>query len=320
MYALNVSDEMKLNIIRYMFKFDSLGEFGKRSKECGYNSTMEIRRQISNGYFLRNLKLWLYSGKSSKWGQFQVDEKDSNLFKVLDQATKDEIVKLRGRLRPISIEDMDYAVDHCIQEVQVYTSKYVYHKLRFIYKSEHFDPEDFVLELLGHCIVGIYNQFPRIDCSLHAVNVCKRIIKNMGTNIIKKFTGVGRATLYRNADGTFSSYKCSYDAVYDSIANMMDERQETTTFDHSLEKMLATYGATKATFLRCLTGTDKAFTEWLYENNYIRGGCSEDYHDRLIKSGDHDHYVEVLAYYLDVDSIITENWLKSFKVGLGYET
>lgn len=318
MHSLNLSDEMKLNVIRYMFKLDSLGEFGNRARECGYQSTMEIRRSISNGYFLRNLKLWLYSGKHKSWRAYQVDEKDSDLFKVLDSETKEYIKGLRVQQKPVSLKDMDYAVDYCLKEVQVYASKYVYHKLRFIYKSEHFDPEDFVLELLGYCIVGIYNQFPRIDCSLHAVNVCKRIVKNMGTNIIKKFTGVGRATLYQNVDGTFSSFKCSYDAVYDSISNMMDERQDSTMFDHSLEKMLATYGTTRATFLRCLTGTDKGFTEWLYRKHYIRGGCNEDFHDRLILRGDNQRYIGILEEYLDVDEYITTNWLKSIKKSMGY--
>lgn len=306
---------LQLYIVRYLFKLDSLNTFNANCRSIDLNSTMELRRSLSNAYMLRNIKLWLFSGKYSLREDFEVSEDDTVYFECLDDDTKSEIALLRQRCKPISLEEMDYAVDVCINEVRDYAIKYVKTKLRFIYKSEHYDPEDFALELLAHCIVAIYNQYPRIDSTLHAINVCKRVIKNMGTNTIKRFTSNGRSTLYQNQDGTFSSYKCSYDVIINTLAETSVEYDG--DLKYSIEA-LTKKDSRRASFVKCITGHDVAFTEWLKQNQFMRSGCNEEYFDRLHADGRTDEYFNTVANYLGATDKVVGSWLRTLKRDLGY--
>jgi hypothetical protein len=276
---------------------------------------MELRRSIGSGYMLRNVKLWVFNGVYSAMDDFEVAQDDLAYFECLDYDTKQEIAALRERCRPISLAEMDYAVDLCIDEVREYAIKYVKSKLRFIYKSEHYDPEDFALELLTHCIVAIYNQYPRIDSTLHAVNVCKRVIKNMGTNIIKKFTSSGRSTLYRNGDGTFSSFKCSYDVVMNTLAEIPVDHD--LSFQHSID-CITSKGNKRSKFVKCLTSYDSEFTEWLQSNQFIRSGCNEEFYDRLHSDGRAADYTSILCNYLGATDKQLSHWYKTLRIDLGY--
>jgi hypothetical protein len=329
-------DAFEVAVVRYMFKLDNVTDFGARIRELCGTSSIEIRRNLNNnGYVMRDLKLWLYDAAQGGRSrilrtaeEFGIDASDIRVCRVFKDAdTLNRLRELHVSHAPISPSDLQSAVTHCLDSVRDYAMKYVRSKLRFICKSEHIEPEDFALELMGNCVAGIYAQYPRLDSTLHAINVCKRIIKNMGTNIIKRYTTEGRAVLVRNQDGTFSSNKCSYDLMFDNVdADHQDnqhhpvlDEQERIHLRMSVEHLLSKYneGGAKHTLMRLLMGPDVQFTQWLYDQEIITSGDNEDLHDSCLRTNTQNDYLIYCAMYLGTDDQTIQRYLRHFAYHLG---
>lgn len=88
----------------------------------------------------------------------------------------------------------------------------VYTKLRFIYKHNHMEPEDFIHGLYSKAIQVFYRSAPFISWK-HLENTIKRAVTNYTINIINYYTSKRRTKL-TNEEGTFVTTEVSFNDLY----------------------------------------------------------------------------------------------------------
>ncbi len=201
-------------VLRYAFRVITSKQLTIELKDVSKDfDPRTIRKNIMhNGKLLKNSKLFCYA--SAKFPNV--------LREMFDVTPDDEVIirhqletdpKLRKKLknyikqgyRPLTIQKMDNLIVDVIKEVEVYTSKFVNKKHRFIFDSEGEEFSSIKQELFWWSIYAIYRQYPQIDSFEHAVNIAKCALRNRGNNIIYEKTAQCRQRLIKNKDGTFSS-------------------------------------------------------------------------------------------------------------------
>jgi hypothetical protein len=93
---------------------------------------------------------------------------------------------------------------HCsklIENLQVYTRRFVYMKLRFIMFSNSLEIEDITNDLLAKATEAYYASIP-FKPELHILNIMKRAIHNEGINLINYYGAAKRQRLMINPENT----------------------------------------------------------------------------------------------------------------------
>lgn len=321
-------------VVRYIFGLCKIKEFAATIRELTGTTSLDFRRHLnSSGYLIRNVKLYLHQCNSLPihssvleplTKDFQLHEGDWRIARVFKCAEFKSEFSAFDSCYPMSIKEFDALVTHCISQLTVYTAKYVHKKLRFIYSSENCDPEDFIIELLADAIAGICDQYPVYHSTLHATNVCKRIIKNRGNNIIDHYTSKGANTLVRGKDGTFTSLKVSFDVLLDSIYNNGAEessifgaaslhREETKM---SVQHYVKSLGNKQKKVIHLLSHYNREFTTWLHRNGYVEDLDNEQYLDNCVKRSKLVNYLEAVSEYLDVPPTKVKNFIQHIRKDL----
>lgn len=224
---LTRSNQLKVcgSVLGYVFNHISSSEMTKRIRLIEPELKIKPMRLavMNSGYLMRNAKLFTYA-KAAQTGNIRANDYDLNpedakLVKYLLGTSPDLSRMLSGLYargkgyKPATIGQMVNLVGYVNKEVEDFTSKFVYRKLRFIAESNGSEEKDLRNTLLYKATYAIYRQYPRFKSRLHAVNIAKQTIHNTGINMILEATSESRSRLVASKDGTFSSTVLSLDSI-----------------------------------------------------------------------------------------------------------
>ncbi len=305
--------------IQYLFKAISASKFTSLVRETIGNKdfrVIELRRTLllSKGYFLKNLKLWLYFWYKEKphvtkmvLKSYGVKSMDADIHKVLDDASKKmlaDMVKKGYKNKTLLEFDSALAYVAMHKDYVAFVRKFVYRKMRFIYEMHGQDPDDICKELTADSLQAAMFMYPRIESMEHLMNIVKRTAHNSGINYIEKYTTKGRGRLRSGAKPNedsrvvipMSSPEAKDFLATDENGTHIDGKSyDSFTTRISVERVTSKYSGKKRHFIKLLSGEfDKEFSEYLkarkvrYEN--------DDYFGRV----DFKTYMQTALAFLEV--------------------
>jgi len=204
---------LQASILLYIFRIIDGTQLALDVREVNAEfSPKKVRLALlSNGVILKNIKLFTYYSSQFQGipaELFNVNDMDEDIIirELEDKLLRSGLRKLvRAGYKPLTLQQMSKLVDEVVTEVDLYTTKFVQRKLRFVYEMNGQTMTDIKQDLLGWGIYALYRAFPKIDSQLHAVNIAKQSIHNRGINLIMESTSQSRQRLQKKEDGTFVS-------------------------------------------------------------------------------------------------------------------
>ena len=208
--------ELMVASIGYMLKVDDASSLSSTYRKMNTRlGVMDFRRNLqANGFWIRNLKLWLWwtvcgEGKFKKSApKFGIDGENFSAAEVM-LGSKPLMGKLRKLSQTYEAHDLgtyNRMYSDALNGAKKYAASFAYRKMRFLtWGNAHVDLNDLEQELLYCGLLGAQKQYPKLESELHLLNIFKRCIHNHGINIIKYHTAKSRVNLTRNGDGSFSS-------------------------------------------------------------------------------------------------------------------
>ncbi len=336
-------DYMKLNgekrslllnySVQYMFKRISASKYTalvRKTIEDPKYRAIEMRRTFSRkGYFIKNIKLWLYFWYLNKpvadtvMKSFGILPWDYSLHKLLNQDSLkmfDRFDKLG--LKAKTIREFDEAIEHAVTSnsqdyPKLFVRKMVYRKMRFIFEAHAMEPDDICKKLIADGIQAAMFTYPNITSMEHLSSTIKRTAHNEGMNFIDKYTTKGRGRLRANADSKFDSrvvvpiHSPEVIEYLGKIENAIeeDEIRDTTL---SVRKVLSQYNEKQQYFIRLMSGEyDKKFTQWLKDESK-----SKKDNDVLFDRIKFAAYVSLALDYLGVSEKAGKKLIKKLKTQL----
>ncbi len=274
--------------IQYMFKHISAAQFTSLFREAVGNKNfrvIELRRTLVNkGYYVKNLKLWLYYWYKTKTPvnakalkSFHIREEDSTLHRTLNTDSLDmfETIAKKG-YKEKTILEFDQAVERQIHETATFIRKFVYRKMRFIFEMHGMDPDDICKKLTADGLQAVMFTYPRIETTEHLANILKRTAHNSGVNFIETYTTKGRARLRSNTKVNedsrvvvpLSSPEVQAFLSADENGTLIDgTTTDTMTVKLSVSRKTSKYRGRKRRFLSLISGEyDAEFSDYLKKN------------------------------------------------------
>ena len=200
-----------------------------RGASCACNVIAYRKKFHSNGYLLKNVKLWLWEAVKKEHSlrkavkrapRFQVEDKDLVLartfltFFLETEPYRETLKELTDKFKSHPLPFYEESLVNVWKECEEYASRFAFHRMRFLtWNNSHYDLEDIKYELLTSGMLGVQRQYPKIESFLHMVNILKRSIHNAGINLIKYHTTNSRATMPQNEDGSHTSLLISLESV-----------------------------------------------------------------------------------------------------------
>lgn len=176
------------------------------------------RTHARSGDLLKYSKMYLYAlvcGSNPSPKKYSLTQKEANaLARSLDHSPLSVYLnRLRRRGFPSysSPEEADkiYARTLLSRDLSVYTSKFVYAKLRFLAKSYGQHLSDLKDQLITGAYVAFLRQYPAFENEDHFIKLAKTAVHNSGTNLIISSTREKRNVLVEDEHGQYSSLKTS---------------------------------------------------------------------------------------------------------------
>lgn len=203
-------------VFSYLFGVINKYEFRDRVGDKGL--AKEIwQRVASNGYLLKNCKLFVYANLlASTQGQ------------VVSPARygieRSDVVPLRRlNLPSVSTRSKSYSLfdftnlENAIltdPEMDTYIGKFISRKLIFLCRSYGLKRDEIHADLLCSALYALRKQYPFYKSELHALNICKTAIKNSGQGLIEFWTRDKRNALLKE-NGGFQAVHVQYEVMND---------------------------------------------------------------------------------------------------------
>lgn len=313
--------------INFIFANINAFEFGRQvKKQFGIDAaqTIELRSRInSSGYILQSVKPFLfYCWKNRLYGkqhriqqrkEFGVNKYDSRLIRMMKQPVIGQYMHKLKKYAALTKTKLIRIMDTMPDKLLPYLYKQTHRKLRFIYQNQ-FNGVTFT-DLVGDCmykgIQSIYQKYPRIDSTLHALNVAKASSKNACMNIISTFTSASRAVIYKDdKTGGFQSrvqsiLNDSGDYNETVISQQLRSKDAITAVEDSMNVyfLLKNFEGLKRRAVTALLGLpEPKFTRWLQKNASVRDRMSnEQLLEKLIeRPRGFDRYEDYLCQFLKI--------------------
>jgi hypothetical protein len=297
-----------------------------------------------DGYIMRNLKLWLFRchrrGLTRKEGlalckKFGLKKDDAKAYYYYLRYVKKSMPKIYSLC--YSPKKFEAWMAECIEEVNTFTMKFVYKKLKFVFSGQGLKAEDIAMDLYLKGMQALCFYMPRVETREHAVNIIKKVIANHGKNIIGKNTTQKAGRIIAQHDGT--DEKSTFAQWTNRIMNIeaatttavLKERYRTNTHDvlsvpitgtknvseHDYElsldvkKMLMQASPKRKQFLRLLMGEfDYDFTLWLRDEELIdEDQNNQDFYDRMSKAK-MEKLMQYICSFLKLSDERTKKWIR----------
>lgn len=188
--------------LRYVF-----GLINKRqiNKEVSLKERKVVDQILSDGYFLKNCKLYTYKVLKDKCAHYQKYDITQDDARCLRSCIK-YLADVDTSWPAIPISEIDSYVNTLLSnKIDVYMGKFITKKLSFLVKSYGLTYHDIKTDMIFSGINAIYKSYPRFESKLHAINIAKRAIHNAGMGLISYNTKSCRNQLYQDQDGLFQS-------------------------------------------------------------------------------------------------------------------
>lgn len=270
-YVFNVIDKRALN------------------KALGKEEAAIANRLLTNGFFLKNCKLYVYD--LLKYGSAQQDYSTFGL-------SKRDAILLRQctfYLRDVdtSWPSMTLAqLDACVNQLtsksfDTYIGKFITKKLRFLTMfSFHLSRHDLKTDMICSAITAIYMTYPRFESKLHITNIAKHAIHNAGIGLISYHTKSCRNQMVKDDAGVF---ECRTRDIHDVVIPIIDQKDQETDVK-SLKHLTNCMNATGQRLIKIASGQyDSEFSAYLNKDN-------EDYAQRC----QYDTYLKKARDFLGV--------------------
>lgn len=207
----------------------------------------------ASGYILKNCKLFLYANhKNSLAGlptspaRFEIAAEDVRLLRSLR-------LKLPKKYKVYSLFDFSNLEGALLwsREMRNYIGKFINKKLRFLY-SYGLTYSEIESQLVEYALWVLRKHYPVYETDLHAKNICKTAVHNMGMLLIQHWTRGKRQVLNKETDGTFQHRFVQLD--YASEVHVRPEH-ENRELAWDLQTVLKTLDKRHASMLSALSGT-----------------------------------------------------------------
>lgn len=299
-------------------------------------NVIDLRRDLQIGYYMRNVKLWLWYCWTNKvpreksyniMKHFGVEEHDKILYRIMryNEFHHAELNKLSLKYKSHKPAVYDKHITETLSSLHGYTHRFIWAKLRFLTMGSETTVDDLFMELQYYALYAMMKQYPKVDDKLHLVNIAKRAIHNFGINLIHHHTTQGRAVWDYNEEGQATNLvKSSYDMMFDSAAyedsvvssiNGSEEpyADEQDKLDNSISvsKVLDQHKGKRRKFLELLTGTyDPKFSGFLHKQGLKD---NDELFDSLSKRDKLDHYIDHASRFLGVSTYKTHVFLNEVR-------
>lgn len=327
-----------LGLILHVINSSTLTKIVK--EEVSNTSIMAFKNDLKAGYFIKNIKLWLWSsvcqGHNIKqtiksMPDFDIKPEDKVLayvlfnFKPLLKGVKDLAKKLDYKYHTLA--KFDKIVVRCIDECD--GSMFNLTKTMNFMVGPYLSRDDLKSELCRHGIFSVYKQYPKIDSFDHCINVYRRGARNSSINMIQQHNGKGRATFSHDSEGkkiatlvpivSINAFD-STDRTYLPISQrsnidgskVLDEDEESDVgFSVNRLKKKARTPKQKE-FIDILSGNHSVdFCEWLKENNYSKD--NDELFDFFLSQGKLSNYINLCTSYLGINSVTAKSFIHSLR-------
>lgn len=276
----------------YLFGVITKREYNRYGVECDL---------LSNGYVLRNCKLYVYAvncGLKPKASEYGIDRSDVRLLNSIAQR-----LQIKG-CRSITLEECLELEQALCTELRTYVIKFVRKKMTFLVKSYGHSQHDIVSHLLYCGLLSMLRKYPFYQSSLHLKNCVKAAIHNAGIDYITASTRQKNQRLIKNADGTFESAVCDISNLYDLEApqpfnqRFADERSSLDSLQNRMNKR-------GCLFIKLAKGEyDRDFSEYIGLDNTVAA------------EGNYNAYLKKIQRYLNVNNKQTEAWFEKLRAHL----
>lgn len=288
------------------------------------------KKLMWKGDIALKLKLFLYNAKVNKLSSrravagrrhYQVGVLDAQeAYKELKWLSPKLKMKYKENNKE-SVEEWNTWLEAILEEVRLFTRKFVYRKLRFVVEANGLEFEDIIMELYGKAINTLYFYYPNIDSQLHAVNIAKRVIHNHGINVIMKYNSAKLGRIQKDVKG-FINNTINIDSAIRSTA-LKDElnidvmkslstsitggstSEENFILALDVKKILSTASKKRSDFIRLLMGEfNHDYTLWLREQKVIlEEETNMEYYDRVqCKKQGRDKFISRVCEFLHISN------------------
>ena len=219
--------------LRYVF-----GLINKRqiNKEVSLKERKVVDQILSDGYFLKNCKLYTYKVLKDKRAHYQKYGITRDDARCLRSCAK-YLVDVDTSWPAIPISEIDSYVNTLLSnKIDVYMGKFITKKLSFLVKSYGLTYHDIKTDMIFSGINAIYKSYPKFESKLHAINIAKRAIHNTGMGLISYNTKSCRNQLYRDQDGLFQSKVRELSTV---AALPIEDNKEELVMHKSIELLIS---------------------------------------------------------------------------------
>lgn len=282
--------DLVVETIRYIYRITNAMEYSRRFRKI-YGKTLrviDLRKEIiSDGYVMKNFKLWLYyvyaNGLVRKQRQetaamFGIAEQDIEILSFVSDYKKDFDKMVKAGYKALTLDRLDKNLDAQLKSKHLrdYAAKFVYKKMKFIVQTQSVEHQDLIQEVMGLAVKAIYFYYPRIETFKHCQNILKKTLNHAGKNLIEFYTYAKRNKLRRQEDGGFASkivpmsFAVTDDSCADFLSSTIDnsEKDYDTTLD--VRRVLSKYSGKRQKFLHLIMHYDKDFSDWLLQQKITR--------------------------------------------------
>lgn len=270
------SDKCCSLVLDYVFRCLSVeglkSELSSKAKLRNSSNFSEFREELTaSGYVFKNVKLWIFyllKIKASRItlhnaADFDVLPHDLVLFDLISYKTRNTIKKWSKTYKALSLRRMDENLCKIEIETSIWIKKFVYRKLRFIAESQGMDLMDIERELWLKGMIGLFMMYPKVESSLHALNIVKRVMHNHGMNLIKQYTHIKRARLIRDVSGAFINNSVDF-----ALLDLETEDDGSADLRIDLHRIVQSATTEERSLLSLLCGVGKEDTDfYAYLNN-----------------------------------------------------
>lgn len=200
-YALKVDDCRVFNTVTLPFLHSSERK-RLRHIVCGSYDLMCFRMAIFTLAQKKRLYNSIYYGKCLRSYGLAVEDavlcsylRRSGLLINVERMVK----KLQNPIPKLA--ETKHVCNELIVELNAYTRRLVWAKLRHFANANHMSQDDFVNELLAHAARAYYSRKPMLNTRLHEMNAMKAAMQNYAINLISHYTAAKRCRAYQNEDG-----------------------------------------------------------------------------------------------------------------------
>lgn len=338
-------------VLLFMFRGLTSGGLSKALKPMGGN-VKEFRMSLRGDGYLFSIKACIYylfyhgvNARTKRYERvlkhFQIREEDRPLIAFAMRSSKllRVMKRYKRRFPAYRLTDFRSLLDTISVEVQVSAAKYTRKKMSFISRATGLGIHDLSTDLVLHGLSAVMQMYPRLISPLHAQNIAKTAIHNEGVNAIHYYTTMGRGTLVRENDGTFSSKKVSYDTLIgdgrvqnvgvgssstsgfsgNSLGEVLEER-DVLNDQITGQQLLKKYDGKKGQLLRLMCGEpDAGFTHYLRSRKLIkRAADNEDFYvEKAKETAGMDAYIHEAITYLNCNEVKALRFIGRLRQQLG---